>query len=239
MKSNLLESIGLQNSIATKKYNFKYKNNRDKIGSDMKNFLAESNLNPKIIFTAIQTHSNSVVDAKGGDDFIYGKIIPNVDGLVTNNRDTALVIKFADCTPVVLYDPVKKVQASVHSGWRGTSTKISEIAIEKLISDYNSKREDIYAFIGPSIDFNLYEVGSDVYDEFKHFKNRDLFFKRESKDKFKLNMKLVNEVLLLENGILKKHIEVSKEHTYSNPNLHSARRDGINYGLNAIVTLIK
>ena len=47
---------------------------------------------------------------------------------------------------------VKKVQASVHSGWRGTASKISHIAIRKMITDFGSKKEDILAYVGPSID---------------------------------------------------------------------------------------
>ncbi|RVU54998.1 polyphenol oxidase family protein [Anaerosphaera multitolerans] len=238
MNSKLLESMGLKNYIANAKYNFKYENSKDKIKDYMNSFLIEINLKPSIIYTARQIHSNKVAVAEKGEDFIYGKIIFDVDGLLTDKSKTALLIKFADCTPVVLFDAVNKVQVSLHSGWRGTSTKISQVAINKLVKDYGSKRENIFAFIGPTIDSELYEVGSEVYDAFSSFKSRDDFFSRKNEEKFNLNLKAANLSLLLEYGIPMENIEVSKDFTFSNNSFHSARRDGINYGLNAIITMI-
>ena len=241
MKSKLLESIGLFNYTSGTEYNFRYRTVGSKVKDYMEDLLKKNNLNPDMIYSALQVHSNIVEDVNcdKSEEFIYGKIIKSVDGLITDKSNIALVTKFADCTPVILFDPINKVQASVHSGWRGTKDKISEVAINKLVKEYNCKIENIYAFVGPSVDSELYEVGSEVYNEFSHFKNRDLFFNYKGNRKFLLDMKSINKSILLENGLLNKNIEVSTENTLSNRKFHSARRDAPDYGLNMTITMIK
>lgn len=241
MNSKLLNSIGLFNYTAGTNYNFRYKTVGEKVNIYMDEILKESNIIPNEIYSCYQIHSNRVenINNESFQDFVYGKIILDTDGLITNEKNIALVTKFADCTPIILFDPINKVQASVHSGWRGTSKKISEVAINKMKNDFNCKSENIYAFIGPSIDSSLYEVGNDVYEEFSDFRNRDQFFTPKENNKFVLDMKGINKEILLDNGIIEKNIEVSDYNTFTNNKLHSARRDSPNYGLNMIISIIK
>ena len=241
MYSKLLDSVGLFNYTTGTELNFRYKTVGDNVVSNMNEVLTKNNINPKMIYSCFQTHSNRVEDINNPEfkDFPYGKIILDTDGLITNEKNTALITKFADCTPIILFDAKNKIQASLHSGWRGTSKEISTVAINKLINEYNSSIEDIYAFIGPSIDSNLYEVGEDVYEEFKHFSYRDEFFTKKENNKFILDMKEINKKILLQNNIPEKNIEVSNLNTFSNKNLHSARRDSPNYGLNMTISIIK
>lgn len=241
MKSKLLESVGLANYIAGSDYNFRYKTVGKKVNNYMNEILKINNISPKEIYSCYQVHSARVenINHENFIDFEYGKILLDTDGLISNKENVALTTKFADCTPIILFDPINKVQASVHSGWRGTAKKISEVAINKLISEYNSNPKDIYAFVGPSIDANLYEVGPDVYEAFKNIKNRDKYFKPKENNKFLLDMKSVNRDILIENNIPIENIEVSEYNTLSDENLHSARRDSPNYGLNLMITMIK
>ncbi len=74
-----------------------------------------------------------------------------VDGLVTNTPGLALTIYYADCIPVLLYDPVGKAIAAVHSGWRGTSLGIAPKAVAKMTALYGTSPEDVLAAIGPGI----------------------------------------------------------------------------------------
>ena len=121
---------------------------------------------------------------------------------------------------------------------KGTAKRISEKAIEKMVNDFSCKKENILAYIGPSIDQDNYEVGQDVYDAFKDFKNRDKFFV-DYKEKYKLDMIAANLDILLEAGIKKENIEISNISTYNDLKLNSARRQKENYKLNGIISLIK
>jgi polyphenol oxidase len=89
------------------------------------------------------------------------------DGIITDNPDVTLFMRFADCVPILLYDPVKKIIGIVHSGWQGTYKQIARVAVEKMAACYGTRPEDILAGIGPSICQYCYKVGQDAWDAFK------------------------------------------------------------------------
>jgi YfiH family protein len=91
--------------------------------------------------------------------------VADCDGVVTNLPHVPLMTLHADCPPVLLYDPVKKVIGAVHSGWRGTVGKIGLEAVRVMTEQYGSKPEDIIAGIGPSIGPCCYQVGEPVLSE--------------------------------------------------------------------------
>jgi polyphenol oxidase len=91
-----------------------------------------------------------------------GQIWAGYDALITNHEDVPLVLRYADCTPVLIYDPVHRGLALVHSGWRGTVHGITRAAVEALICEYGSRPSELVAAIGPSIGPCCYEVGEDV-----------------------------------------------------------------------------
>lgn len=239
MYSQLLKDHGLMNLIGGSDYNFRTATAPDTFAYDINRLLIQAEIEPKTLYTAKQVHGTAVkyCDGENGDPFIIGRHHPNADGLLTDKAEVALVIKFADCTPIILYDPVKRVQASVHSGWRGTAEKISHVAIQKMVDDFGSDIKNILAFVGPSIAQLDYEVGPEVYEAFSGQADRDVYFAPNNK-KYYLDMSLANYQLLLEAGILPHNIDVALETTYANDNLHSARQEGKEYGLNAIVTMI-
>ena len=105
-------------------------------------------------------------------------------------------------------------------------------------SDFGSDPKDIIVYIGPSIDIENYEVGEEVYEEFKDFKNRDIFFKKIG-DTWHLSMTGVNREMLLESGINESNIDICKDSTYDNLDLHSARREGKTYGLNSMIVMMR
>lgn len=243
MKSLLLKEI--YNRIYLKPYDFRYAKVGDKVKNYIEENLKKDNVEPKEIYSSYQCHSTniSIVERDKAENFIYGKIFLNSDGMITSSKNVGLFIKFADCTPLVLYERENHILGIVHSGWRGTSKKIGESLIEKIL-ELGGKRENILAYVGPSIDSKNYEVGKDVYDAFdsfntyKNFKKSDIFISKDNKnEKFLLNMKKANKIILENNGI--KNIEVSKEITFDNINLHSARRDGKNYGLNGMMVMMR
>lgn len=93
--------------------------------------------------------------------------IEDYDGLISNCSSKVLCTCYADCVPLLFFDPVKNVVASIHSGWKGTIKLIGQETIKKMQSEYGSNVEDILVGIGPSIGPCCFEVGEDVYDEFR------------------------------------------------------------------------
>jgi len=88
------------------------------------------------------------------------------DGMITALPDLCLVIRTADCVPVFLYDPVKKILAAIHSGWRSTRLNITGKAASMLVS-MGSDPSGIHAFLLPSISGESYSVNEDVAVHFK------------------------------------------------------------------------
>lgn len=239
--SKKLSDLGLANLVGGSEYNFRYKTQNKKVIKDVKDLLHELKEEPFMIYSAFQDHTDhvKVPDMKNTVKFAYGRIILNTDALVTNEKNVALLIKMADCTPILLFDPVKKVQAVVHSGWRGTCKEIGAKTVDKMESTFSCKRENICAYIGPTISIEDYEVGEEVYEAFEKFTNRDSFFEKKQSGKYNLNMKQANLDVLLRAGIKEENIELERESTFGNPHLHSARYEGANYGLNAVISIIK
>lgn len=90
----------------------------------------------------------------------------NIDGLATGETGLMLVTVYADCVPIYFYDPVKKVIALIHSGWRGTLLNIAAEAIKTLKEIYGCKPENIHAAFGPHIGACCFEVDKNVADSF-------------------------------------------------------------------------
>jgi len=84
------------------------------------------------------------------------------DAILTNRPGISLFMRFADCVPILLYDPVKRVVGIVHAGWQGTVNKIAALTIRAMQKQYGSYPPYIFAGIGPSIGPDHYEVGPEV-----------------------------------------------------------------------------
>jgi len=84
------------------------------------------------------------------------------DTILTNTPGITLLMRFADCVPIFLNDPVRKVVGISHAGWMGTVRGTVRFAVEAMQARFGSKPGDILAGIGPSIGPDHYEVGPDV-----------------------------------------------------------------------------
>jgi YfiH family protein len=112
---------------------------------------------------ASQVHSG---DVKIIDEEAIAKGVllqnPQTDATITNLPGICLMVMVADCVPVLLFDPVKRVIAVIHAGWRGTVQHITSNTIKVMIDRFGSNPADILAGIGPSIGPCCYEVGEEV-----------------------------------------------------------------------------
>ena len=106
-----------------------------------------------------QVHSNRVV-VIGGEQ--AGTIIPDSDGLVTRTPGVGLLLRFADCQPILLYDPVHHALGLVHAGWRGVAQGIARRAMEMMNRAFGTDPADLIAGLGPAIGPCHYTVGDKV-----------------------------------------------------------------------------
>ena len=86
----------------------------------------------------------------------------DADAMITNLPQVPIMVLTADCVPILLFDPGKKVVAAIHAGWRGTVAQITAKTIEVMNKQYQCQPSDILAAIGPSIGACCYEVGDEV-----------------------------------------------------------------------------
>ena len=167
------------------------------------------------------------------------------DGIVTNKKNLILSTTNADCILLLLFDPIKKVIANVHSGWRGTLQRISTKAIEKMEKEYNCNPKDIICCICPSIRKCHFEVEKEVKDMFEEeFKSivekNDIITETISSKKWTIDTVLINQIILEEKGLKKENIIDSKICSVCNSNLvHSYRVEKERYGLETAIIELK
>ena len=180
-----------------------------------------------------QTHSSTIKVIT--DDFFSAckkdqeQFLHETDALITNLRGVCIAVKTADCVPVILFDPRRKVVAVIHAGWRGTAQGIVSKAIKKLVEEFGSDPADLIGGIGPSISPGVYEVGADVHNQF------DPEFLYDTNpaipDKRLLNLWKANHHQLIGGGVSSKKIEIAELCTWSDcDRFFSARRDGAKTG---------
>lgn len=148
------------------------------------------------------------------------------DGLITDVPGLALTIFTADCIPVLLYDPVNKVIAAVHAGWRGTAGDIAGKAARQMRSDYGCRPGDILAAIGPGISACCFETHADVPETMTAALGalaKPHIISLEN-GKFRVDLKGVNAALLRRAGLAPEHIEISAECTACLPEKYWSHR---------------
>lgn len=197
-----------------------------------KKFLCEKlSIKFENLFIPQQTHSDNVeiID-------LAKKKYPDCDALITNKTNIAIALNFADCVPVIFYDPIKEVAAIAHAGWKGTAARIAAKTVEKMISEFTSNPEDIIALIGPSIGKCCFEVKDDVKE--KILASIDKSKHSEVCTNNNIDLKLVNKAQLLAVGI--KKIDLSEDCTSCQTELFfSYRKEKANTARHSAVIMLK
>lgn len=137
-----------------------------------------------------------------------------VDGLVTDIPGVALVIFGADCLPILLYDPVRRVAAAVHAGWRGTALGIAARGVERMV-DYGCDPANILAAIGPGISKCCFETHEDVPNEMTAALGSGAvhFMEVIEGGKFRVDLKGINAMVLERAGVRPEHVAISGDCT--------------------------
>lgn len=140
------------------------------IGDDLQNVVENRvrafralDRDPVSVYDVWQVHSADVVCTDAPRPYQAPHL--KADAILTDNPEVTLFMRFADCVPVLLYDPVQRVVGLVHAGWQGTVKKIVPAAVARMAQHYGTRPQDTYAGIGPSIGAHHYEVGEDVARE--------------------------------------------------------------------------
>lgn len=230
------EALKTKNYFFIKPLNFA--NNVDR--GDLKKNIAtvEKMIDTKLSFVN-QQHTDII--KKVTLDNYKEKII--ADGMVTDVPEIALATTVADCQAIFLHDEKKKVIGNVHSGWRGTVSKIVGNAINVMVSEYGSNISDIQVFISPSIGKCHFEVDEDVYMLFKEsFNDIDVdryVTKNGEKNKYYIDTFELNKKYLISKGLLENNIYLSDICTVcEGDTIHSYRNEKENSGRNlAVISL--
>lgn len=202
-----------------------------------------------------KTEFHKVTEEDCGKGIVKESDIKEIDGLVTNVKNVPMITFYADCVPLMFYDPDCKVIAMAHSGWKGTVNRIGAKMIKYMGSEYGSNPKDIVCVIAPSICQDCYEVSEDVAVQFieefsKDFDSgqndkepeeamKELIYRKDN-GKYQLNLQKACELVLLDAGVLSEHIDITDICTCCNPDfLFSHRASMGKRGNNAAVMMLK
>lgn len=161
-------------------------------------------------------HSDNVLVLENQD-----QKITDADAIITHLTNIPVLITAADCVPILLYSPEKKILGLVHAGWKGTASKIVEKAVIAMQEYYHVRPSQITASIGPAIGQKHYEVDQEVADLLINACESDLMIDK-TRIKPKVDLKKANYIQLDNAGVMK--IYVSELDTASNPGLFYSHR---------------
>ncbi len=152
-----------------------------------------------------QVHKDTIKVLKKEDNdlsqiFEPGKEVYTADAIITDMKGVVLVIQVADCQSVMLYDPENQVISNIHSGWRGSVLNIIGQCLDKMVSEFGCRPENILAGISPSL--------GPCCSEFKNYQDeipeRLWKYKKEDKDFF--DFWAMSRDQLMEKGIKMENI---------------------------------
>ncbi len=178
----------------------------------------------ELLITLNQTHSNKVIYF---DNIASVKNKLSGDAIVTKLKNVGISILTADCVPILLYDPQKKIIGCIHSGWKGALNGVIKNTIEKF-KELNSNIENLFVAVGPCIGKNSYEVKSDFYNKFINENNNYIkFFEKTNINKYFFDLRgFINQKI---SDLNVKNIENIELDTFSaKESFFSYRRSCIN-----------
>ena len=179
-----------------------------------------------------------VTEAQRGEG-LFRETAQVCDGQITDRPGVALVAFSADCTPVLLYDPVRRAIGAVHAGWRGTAAGIAAKAVAAMTDAFGCRPEDIRAAIGPCIGKCCFETDADVPEAMVSALDEKARPAIEARgEKFHVDLKSINALWLREAGVAA--IDISPDCTACDPARYwSHRRVGDRRGSLAGIIVLK
>ena len=126
------------------------------------------------------------------------------DAIITNKPGLLMIMRFADCVPIFLYDPVKHAAAIAHAGWKGTINEVAFATVLEMVKQFGSRPADLIAGIGPSIGPDHYQIGEEVINEVRstYLEDSNQILNNDD-DGVKLDLWIANEISLTRAGVNK------------------------------------
>lgn len=172
------------------------------------------------------------------DNTDAGHPIEGADGLVTADPSAVLAVHAADCVPLLLADPRRRVVAAVHAGWRGTASGVSVAAVRVMADRFDSRPENLLAAIGPAIGPCHYEVDEPVIARLQAWTWWEEVVRPNARGRWQLDLRAANRRQVFDAGVLPEHIEILDLCTHHQPDLFfSHRRDSITGRMAGIIAL--
>ena len=189
------------------------------------------NIESSMMIMANQHHTDKIMTV-GIEDAGYGVTRLHdddyFDAMITDKPGIMLCVHTADCVPVVMLDPVKRVAGIVHSGWAGSAKRIAGKTVRKMVEEYLCRPEDIICAMGPYNHFCCYEVGGDVLESFREsFSDIEcemIFKKKNDKEKYMLDLGGAIRLALHQEGVNLENIYDEGHCTYHTSVFSSWRR---------------
>lgn len=171
----------------------------------------------KLVLTR-QKHTDIILQV-GAAQWGAGLAAPELsvcDGLITNVPGTALTVFTADCTPILLYDPVTGAVGAAHAGWRGTAAGIAAKTVRAMVDAFGCRPGDIRAAIGPNIGQCCFQTDEDVPCAMQEALGKEAKAHiQKTENKYYVNLKSLNARILRDAGVIS--IDISTECTHCAP----------------------
>ncbi|HEX2172916.1 MAG TPA: peptidoglycan editing factor PgeF [Dehalococcoidia bacterium] len=205
----------------------------DRVRENRRRFAAALGIDAGQVVAGRQVHGAGIA-VVGADDAGRGAIeadtaVADTDALVTDCSGVALLLLVADCTPVLLLDPVRPAIATVHAGWRGTVRRIVAETVDRMEATFGTQPADLIAGIGPVIGPCCYEVDDPVIAGIRAAQPDDApdLLKLKPNGRAQLDLAEANRRQLLRAGVRPERIEVAGICTACTTALfYSERREG-------------
>lgn len=202
-----------QGTFASMNLSFTRGDDAAAVRTNFDRFCAAIGVRSEDVVISAQTHTANVrivTAADRGQGITRDKEYTDVDGLITNDPGVVLCTQYADCVPLFFVDPVRRVVATSHAGWRGTAAGIAKVTVDKMVEAFGCRREDILAAIGPSIGHCCFEVDSPVYDAFCRVPVfDDTCYTDDGNGKYHINLWQVNRRWMLASGVKAENVTVT------------------------------
>lgn len=169
------------------------------------------------VYLPIQKHTDWVQIVEAAQEPVVA------DAVITHRTGLMIGVQTADCVPILLCDPKRRIAGAVHAGWRGTAAGILRNTIEHCVNHYFCNPSDLYLAIGPSICGDCYEVGLEVAEGVQQKTGRgDYLFERQGK--LHVDLKRANHQQAHAAGIPADNIWISPECTCCLPGKYHSYR---------------
>ena len=170
-------------------------------------FFETLGINPKSVLSLKQVHGDHIISIRSKPfrlDTLKGC---EGDAIITDLPEIPIAVRTADCLPVILFHPDKRVIAVVHAGRKGTLLKIARKVVEKMEKDYDISSKTLLAGLGPSIKECCYEVGDEIASAvINEYDSGERYIKKTKINRYFLDLTAMNIDQLMEGGLKRENI---------------------------------